>query len=47
MLLNGGRRYLARTGTELMEVGSSLGTPYLLSGQWYLTIGNTLFQVLL
>ncbi|WP_437944398.1 MYXO-CTERM sorting domain-containing protein [Sorangium sp. So ce281] len=45
LFLNGGKRYLGRAGGAPEAVGSSLGHGRWLDGSWYVTIGNTIFQV--
>ncbi|WP_437330693.1 hypothetical protein [Sorangium sp. So ce381] len=45
LFLNGGKRYLGRAGGAPESIGSALGHGRWLDGSWYVTIGNTIFQV--
>jgi hypothetical protein len=44
MFLHNGR-YLSRPGEPPIEINSSLGNPFWEEGQWWMTLGRTLFQV--
>lgn len=41
---HGGFRYLSRPGQTLVEVGHTLGGYFWQNGQWWVTIGRSLFQ---
>ncbi|KYF88371.1 hypothetical protein BE17_39120, partial [Sorangium cellulosum] len=45
VFLNDGKRYIGRPGAAPEEVSSDLGHARWADGSWYVTIGNTLFQV--
>ena len=44
MIRRGSTRYLSR-GTQLIDVGSTSGTPYYLDGKWYVAYAGTLLAV--
>ncbi|OGW42606.1 MAG: hypothetical protein A2132_07495 [Nitrospirae bacterium RBG_16_43_11] len=43
--INGNRMYLSGPGLTTTEIGSSLGRSFWQDGQWYVTIGGSLFRV--
>ncbi|WP_437738266.1 hypothetical protein [Sorangium sp. So ce1335] len=45
LFLNGGKRYIGGPGAAPEEISTDLGHGRWLDGSWYVTIGNTLFQV--
>ncbi|WP_438030676.1 hypothetical protein [Sorangium sp. So ce233] len=45
LFLNDGKRYIGRPGGAPERISTSLGHGRWLDGSWYVTIGNTLFQV--
>ncbi|WP_437875405.1 hypothetical protein [Sorangium sp. So ce513] len=45
VFLNDGKRYIGRPGEEPEEIGSELGHARWFDGRWYVTLGNTLFEV--
>ncbi|WP_438026631.1 hypothetical protein [Sorangium sp. So ce233] len=45
VFLNDGKRYIGRPGEEPEEIGSDLGHARWFDGGWYVTLGNTLFEV--
>ncbi|XXX82391.1 hypothetical protein WMF30_26915 [Sorangium sp. So ce134] len=45
LFLNDGKRYLGRPGGAPELIGTDVGHARWLDGSWYVTIGNTLFQV--
>ncbi|WP_437641702.1 hypothetical protein [Sorangium sp. So ce854] len=45
IFLNAGKRYIGRPGAQPDHVNTDLGHARWLDGSWYVTIGNTLFQV--
>ncbi|WP_437972013.1 hypothetical protein WMF04_23220 [Sorangium sp. So ce260] len=45
VFLNGGKRYIGRPGGAPEQINTDLGHARWLDGSWYVTIGNTLFQV--
>ncbi|WP_437524023.1 hypothetical protein WME79_35205 [Sorangium sp. So ce726] len=45
LFLNEGKRYIGRPGAAPEEIGSDLGHGRWFDGSWYVTVGDTLFQV--
>lgn len=45
VFLNDGKRYIGRPGEEPEEIGSDFGHARWFDGGWYVTLGNTLFEV--
>ncbi|WP_437632378.1 hypothetical protein [Sorangium sp. So ce854] len=45
VFLNDGKRYIGRPGEEPEEISSDLGHARWFDGGWYVTLGNTLFEV--
>ncbi|WP_437594271.1 hypothetical protein [Sorangium sp. So ce1000] len=45
LFLNAGKRYIGRPGGAPEQISTALGHGRWLDGSWYVTIGNTLFQV--
>lgn len=43
--INGNRMYLSGPGLNAIEIGPSLGRSFWQNGQWYVTIGRSLFRV--
>ena len=46
MLINSGKRYLSNNTAQSVLIGSTLGKSTKINGQWYITIGRSLFKVL-
>lgn len=45
--INGNRMYLSGPGLTAVEIGSSLGRSFWQNGEWFVTIGRSLFRVVL
>ncbi|WP_438015416.1 hypothetical protein WMF18_31710 [Sorangium sp. So ce315] len=45
VFLNDGKRYIGRPGEDPEEISSELGHARWFDGGWYVTLGNTLFEV--